>query len=62
MLAKNVIFTTDDESHIYYIPKDKISEWEDLFGYGRDGEPVCIPDWATSVEGETYVVDIKEKL
>ena len=63
LIAKNVVFTTDGEGNNYYIPEDKIFLWEKLVNeYGRDGEDIDIPSWAVSVEGETFIVDIKEKL
>lgn len=63
MIAKGVIFTTDSEGNKYYIPESKMYEWDEVVeSYGRDGEEMNIPSWATSVEGEVYIVDIKERL
>lgn len=64
MIAKGVIFTTDGNGNTYYIPEDKMFVWEDLVDsqYGLDGADMSIPEWAVPVEGETYIVDIKEKL
>ena len=63
MIAKNVMFTTDADGNKYYIPEDKMFVWDDLVdAYGRDGEDANTPDWAVPVEGERYIVDIKEKL
>lgn len=64
MIAKGVIFTTDGNGNRFYIPEDKMFIWDDLVEsqYGSDVEDMETPDWATPVEGERYIVDIKEKL
>ena len=64
MIARGVVFTTDGNGHKYYIPEDKMYIWEELVEgqYGSDGEDMDAPSWATPVEGEVYIVDIKEKL
>jgi hypothetical protein len=63
VIASNVIFTDDGEGNKYYIPEDKMFVWDELVNeYGRDGEEFDTPVWAVLVEGECYIVDIKEKL
>ena len=64
MIARGVVFTTDGNGNKYYIPEDKMYIWEELVEgqYGSDGKDIEIPSWAKSVEGEVYIVDIKEKL
>lgn len=64
MIAKGVIFTTDGNGNNYYIPENKMFVWEELVEhqYGRDGADLDAPAWAVSVEGEVYIVDIREKL
>jgi hypothetical protein len=64
MIARGVVFTTDGNGNQYYIPEDKMYIWEELVEsqYGSDGKDIEIPSWAKYVEGEVYIVDIKEKL
>ena len=63
MIARGVIFTTDGEGDKYYIPEDKMFIWDEMIErhYG-DSDGFDVPKWATLVEGEVYIVDIKEKL
>lgn len=64
MIAKGVIFTTDGNGNNFYIPEDKMFIWDEMVEaqYGDDGVDMDTPAWATSVEGEVYIVDIKERL
>ena len=64
MIAKGVVFTTDGNGNKYYIPESKMYVWDELVEaqYGKDGSDLDAPDWAVSVEGEIYIVDIKEML
>ena len=64
MIARNVMFVTDGNGNEYYIPENKMFIWDELVEgqYGTDGVDLDAPDWAISVEGESYIVDIKEKL
>jgi hypothetical protein len=62
MIVENVVFVSDGEGDNYYIPKEKINDWQCLLeikGMWCDGN---IPDYAIPVEGGMYVVDIKEVL
>lgn len=64
MIAKGVIFTTDGNGNNYYIPENKMFVWEEFIEsqYGGDGADLDAPAWAVGVEGEVYIVDIREKL
>lgn len=64
MIARGVVFTTDGNGNQYYIHEDKMYIWKELVEsqYGSDGKDIEIPSWAKYVEGEVYIVDIKEKL
>ena len=63
MIARGVIFTSDWEGNKYYIPEDKMFIWDDLVEYSNlNGEDLDVPVWATPIEGEVYIVDIKERL
>lgn len=63
VIAKGVVFVQDEDGNNYYIPKDKLDEWNyyvDLEYFVNDGGEV--PDYATLVEGEEFVYDIVSKL
>ena len=63
MIAKSVVFVQDEDSNNYYIPKDKLEEWNyhvNLECFVKNGGDV--PDYATLVEGEQFVYDIVERL
>jgi len=62
MLAENVVFVSDGEGDKYYIPKEKLNDWQCLLELEDMGCGGDIPDYATLVEGGLYVVDIKEIL
>lgn len=64
MIAKGVIFTTDGNGNNFYIPEDKMFIWDEMVEaqYGDDGVDLDAPNWAKPVEGEVYIVDIKERL
>lgn len=57
MIVKGVVFTSDMEGNKFYIPESKMFEWFELIEAEYN-----VPEWATPVEGELFVVDIKEKL
>ena len=65
MIAENVVFVSDENASLFYIPVDKLQHWnnfvDDQYFHGiiDTGE---YPDYATPVEGEVYLVDIKEEL
>lgn len=65
MIAENVVFVSDENGDVFYIPKDKLRHWnnfvDDQYFHGII-DLGTYPDYATPVEGETYVVDIKEEL
>ena len=63
MIAKGVIFVQDEDGNNYYIPKDKLDEWNyyvDLEYFVNNGGDVL--EYATLVEGEMFVFDIVSKL
>jgi len=63
MITKGVVFVQDEDGNDYYIPKDKIDEWNhyvDLEYFVKSGGDV--PEYATLVEGECFVYDIIERL
>lgn len=63
MIARGVVFVQDEDGNSYYIPKDKLDEWNnyvDLEYFVNNGGDV--PDYATLVEGECFVYDIVERL
>ena len=62
MIAENVVFVSDGEGDNYYIPKEKLNDWQCLLELEDMGCGGDIPDYATLVEGGLYVVDIKEIL
>lgn len=63
VIAKNVVFVKDEGGNNYYIPKDKLDEWNDYVDeeyFTNNGGDV--PDYATLVEGEMFIFDIVGKL
>lgn len=62
MIAENVVFVEDNDGHRYYIPSDCLEEWY----YHIDSEFFSstgnVPYYAKQVEGEMYVMDLKEVL
>lgn len=63
MIAKGVVFVQDEDGNNYYIPKDKLEEWNnhvDVAYFTNSGGDV--PYYATLVEGEMFVFDIVSKL
>lgn len=63
MIAKGVVFVQDEDGNKYYIPKDKLEEWDyyiDLEYFVKNGGDV--PDYAILVEGEEFVYNILERL
>lgn len=63
MIARGVVFVQDEDGNNYYIPKDKLEEWNyyvDLDYFVKNGGDV--PEYATLVEGEEFVYDIVERL
>lgn len=63
VIARGVVFVQDEDGNKYYIPKDKMDEWNyyvDLEYFVKNGGDV--PDYATLVEGEQFVYDIVERL
>lgn len=65
MIAENVVFVSDENGDVFYIPVDKLSHWnnfvDDQYFHGIV-DLGTHPDYATPVEGETYVVNIVEEL
>ena len=65
MIAENVVFVSDENASLFYIPVDKLQHWnnfvDDQYFHGiiETGE---YPNYATPVEGETYLVNIIEEL
>jgi hypothetical protein len=43
---------TDDSSHHYIIPVDRIKDWNDWY-YSEDAELGHLPDYAKSIDGGT---------
>lgn len=63
VIARGVVFVQDEDGNNYYIPKDKLDEWNDYVDveyFTNSGGDT--PSWATLVEGEMFVFDILERL
>ena len=62
MIAENVIFVDDNEGNRYYIPRCMLEDWELVTDSNYFYDSGVTPYYAVSVEGECFVVDIKEVL
>ena len=62
MIAEDVVFVSDNDGNSYYIPKDKLEDWYLDVDTEYFYDSGITPDYATLVEGECFVVDIKEML
>lgn len=63
MIAKGVVFVQDEDGNNFYIPREKLDEWDyyvDLEYFTKNGGDV--PEYATLVECECFVFDIVERL
>ena len=58
MIAKNVVMTTDNEGNKYYVPVDKLNEFDAWCDSEPDGDTF---ENGTLYEGELFVVDIIRK-
>lgn len=58
MIAENVVLTTDNDGHNYYVDVDRIAE----FGEWCDSEPDEDFEHGTRFDGECFVVNIIRKL
>lgn len=56
-IAKGVVFVADGDGHNYYVPKDKLSDF-DKWLESEEAEMGETPDWATGFDGQQFVVDI----
>ena len=56
-IAKAVVFVKDNDGHNYYVPENKVSDF-DKWLESEDAEMGDTPDWATRFDGEQFVVDI----
>lgn len=65
MIAENVVFVSDEDANLFYIPVDRLSHWNDFVDDQYFHGVIDLglyPDYATPVEGEIYVVNIIEEL
>lgn len=65
MIAENVVFVSDENASLFYIPVDKLRHWNDFVDDQYFHGVIDLglyPEYATPVEGETYVVNIIEEL
>lgn len=58
MIAENVVMTTDYEGNKYYVPVDKLNEFDEWC----ESEPDSEFEHATLYEGELFVVNIVRKV
>ena len=63
VLAKDVVFTTDGEGNKFYMHWSCLNDWDEIVdSHCGDSDTFDIPDYATPVEGEIYIVDIKRRI
>lgn len=59
MIAQNVVFTSDNSGHNYYVPVEHLEHWANWCDLDEDNpESWDAPAYAVGVEGAMYVVDI----
>lgn len=60
MITESVVFVNDIDGELYYIPLKYLDQWNMWCHeeYGLDGCTGGLPDFATAVEGKTYIVNI----